>query len=638
MRSIRSLPMIPIIFILIVGAVLFVPPSRAHAQSKEAVIESWDVMWIGSEDAQSEIPPASGQWMPSRAGHAITNIPKGKVGMWVRIDVPPTSRWRSPGILVERLYGLDIAVYADQRLMFESQRHFIFERDKLLLPLGAKNVPAELYIRILSEKKAGLSSDIRIGELDSLSDRFIRRNLPDLLLGASITFVGLIMSLCSGYLNGRQRGPWLSLCTIALTTGILIATYSPLPYIYFPRFGNLFLILFDLSVFAMFPALNFYIGRVFDDTSALYAKFAKLQAGYSLFCVAVVLFYKVEGDRYFALYDLFTTTILGLLILVQMLFIIVLSVRNALKGNKDGILLSVGIFVLALSVALDMTLFLAKETQYVLFLWKFGVMAFIVTLVVILARRISSDYSKLVSYSKELELYNHRLQRSEKIKIISELAASVAHEVRNPLQVTRGFLQLLAGKAEEGNAQYFKMAIHELDRASNIITDFLTFAKPELDTVERLNLAEEISKIESIMNPLVAMHGGTLTVRIEENLFIQGNASKLKQAIINIVKNSVEALTADGWIRIEGYVENGTAVLRIEDNGEGIEPEQIAKLGEPFFSTKTKGTGLGLMVTFRIVEVMRGTLDFRSEKGKGTEAILRFPLDSSHSAPDALRT
>jgi two-component system sporulation sensor kinase B len=142
-------------------------------------------------------------------------------------------------------------------------------------------------------------------------------------------------------------------------------------------------------------------------------------------------------------------------------------------------------------------------------------------------------------------------------------------------------------------------------------------------------LQHELAQIETMMTPLVLLNNGELEVHVPEPQIILGNSSKFKQALINIIKNSIESLHEEGHITVNAWAEGGTALISIADNGEGMEPEQIAKLGEPYFSTKTKGTGLGLMVTFRIIEVMEGSLEFHSEKGKGTEAIVRFPLVSN---------
>ncbi|MGU3568412.1 ATP-binding protein [Paenibacillus sp. A51L] len=122
------------------------------------------------------------------------------------------------------------------------------------------------------------------------------------------------------------------------------------------------------------------------------------------------------------------------------------------------------------------------------------------------------------------------------------------------------------------------------------------------------------------------MHSGVLLVKASEHLTIIGNTSKFKQALINIMKNSIESLKENGKIELEAYEENDEAVIRITDNGQGMSEEQLARLGNPYFSSKSEGTGLGLMVTFQIIEAMKGTLTYRSEKGKGTEAMIRFPL------------
>ena len=114
------------------------------------------------------------------------------------------------------------------------------------------------------------------------------------------------------------------------------------------------------------------------------------------------------------------------------------------------------------------------------------------------------------------------------------------------------------------------------------------------------------------------------------DLFVRGNTSKLKQALINIIKNSIEALGDEGVIDIQAYEnkEENQVLIRIRDNGEGMTEADLKRLGEPYYSKKTKGTGLGLMVTFRIIEVMQGEIIFNSTKGVGTEVIIYFPAST----------
>jgi len=596
------------------------------AKSTEAGIPEWRMQWILEADSENRTPPSEGEWHFSSTSQPLLDLPKGAVGAWIHFVAPPTSDWMRPGLLIDRLYGLDMMVYEEKRLAYQTRRGFDFERNHLLMPLTERSESANIYIRIESKERAGISSKIEMGEFDILSDHYVRMQFPDVFLGVSIAFLALVMLLCSGYLNSRQRGPWISLSLIALTLSILTLTYSTFAYDYFGEFGSVLLLLFDTSMYVLFPALHFYVASIFEGRYPFFTQMGRWLIAYSALCFAITIAYKIFGAPLYPYYRLFTFWILAPLIFAQLLTTFILSFLSAFKGYRNSIILLTGILALALSGVADLILLYAMERAYVLFLWKFGVLFLIAAFIAILARRISTDYAKLLNYSRELELFNHRLQRTEKMKIISDLAASVAHEVRNPMQVARGFLQLLSKKSSAETQPHFTMAIQELDRASEIITDFLTFAKPELDNLVPMNLRHELTKIETMMRPLAAMHGGILIVQVPENLHILGNPSKFKQALINMIKNSIESLQEDGIVEIIAYAEQQSAIIRISDNGEGMDEEQITKLGEPFFSTKTKGTGLGLMVTYRIIEAMKGSLEFRSIKGKGTDANVRFPL------------
>lgn len=603
----------------------------AEASESSAVsIKEWEIQWFADSNKSERPPSLTGPWITADISEPETSIPKGYDGAWVHVAVPPTADWQTPGLLISQLYGLDISVYEDGGLLYRSSRDFSFDRNMLLLALAPKTEPSDLYIRIESMDRAGPSSAVRIGDFYELSETFIREELPSVLLGASIAFMGLLMLLVSGYLNVQQRRAWVSLSLIALTASVMIVTYSTLPFIYFEEFGKGLQFAFDLSMLTVFPALHFYVASVFEGKLAFFKRFGRWFAGYSVLGFLVLILNEMIGDAFFFYYKLFTFWLLAPLILVHLLLVLGHSVVQSVRGNRNSTIMGLGFLALALTGVADLLKIFASETMPLIYLWKFGIVLLIVSLIVVLARKISADHRRLLSYSKELELFNHQLQRAEKMKIISDLAASIAHEVRNPLQVTRGFLQLIAGRSDEASKPHFEMAINELDRASGIITDFLTFAKPEMDTVVALDIQQELGKIESIISPLAAYHGTVLEVRIPDRLYVLGNPTKFKQAFMNMIKNSIESIQSNGIVKIEAHAENGMAVIRIADNGEGMDEDQIAKLGEPYYSTKTKGTGLGLMVTFRIIEVMKGTLEFRSEKGKGTEALIRFPLARHH--------
>ncbi|KRE97753.1 hypothetical protein ASG89_29560 [Paenibacillus sp. Soil766] len=609
-------------------ALLLYPHISSSEDSTSLPITSWKVQWIPAGAPEAASPDIDGEWLSATVEHPLVTIPDGKVGAWIHLTVPPTSNLSKPGLYIERLYAMNVRIYENDKLVYQVNHSFDFERTLLQLPLDHTEITSDLYLLLMGKERAGIKSNVQLGELPEIFRQAVRKELPDLLLGGGFAFLSLLMLLCSWYLNRALRSTALALTLFVMCSGLLIMTYSSMPYYYFPELGHFFLFIFDTSLYILIPALLYFVIHIFEGRYPWIKRvFRWLVVYYSVsFCVMVC--YKILGTPFYSPYMFLSNWLNAPLIIGQLILICVLAFRNAMR-NPNSLILSLGILILALSGVMDLLLLYAIDTSYVFNLWKLGIIILIASLVIILNRRIASDYARLLSYSKELELYNHQLQRTEKMQIISELAASIAHEVRNPLQVTRGFLQLLSGKSVEHDKSYFTLAIQELDRASSIITDFLTFAKPELDTLVELNLQQELAQIETMITPLVLLNNGELEVHVPEPQIILGNSSKLKQAFINIIKNSIESLHEEGHITISAWAEGGTAVIRIADNGEGMEPEQVAKLGEPYFSTKTKGTGLGLMVTFRIIEVMEGSLEFHSEKGKGTEAIVRFPLVSN---------
>jgi len=224
--------------------------------------------------------------------------------------------------------------------------------------------------------------------------------------------------------------------------------------------------------------------------------------------------------------------------------------------------------------------------------------------------------------------FRKRIIRAEKMEVVSHLAASISHEVRNPLTASRGFMQLLLQNhvSPEKRKEYIRVAIEEIDRAESIITDYLTFAKPAPESVEKLNVKIEIEKVVDLLRPLANMN----SVEIHTSLVpfnVKGERDKFRQCLLNIIKNSIEAMPNGGLLDIYVSIEKENVLIRITDTGVGMTDEQIDRLGEPYFTTKgTKGTGLGMMVVYRVIETMNGTIDITSEVNKGTRVSVYLPL------------
>ncbi|ONG92657.1 sporulation kinase [Bacillus cereus] len=232
----------------------------------------------------------------------------------------------------------------------------------------------------------------------------------------------------------------------------------------------------------------------------------------------------------------------------------------------------------------------------------------------------------LTEYLNENAILRTEMQKSEKLNIVSELAASVAHEVRNPLTVVRGFIQLLESTEDVKNKDYMRLVLAELDRAEQIISDYLNLARPQIEKKEHICLSAQLIEMTTLMSSFAAMQGVYLQVEISESLYTIGDKTKLKQAIMNVVKNGIEAIQGNkGYLKVTAIQKDETIVIRVKDSGVGMTKEQLARIGQPYYSLKEKGTGLGLMVTFSILQAHNGTLEYKSESGKGTEAIIILP-------------
>ncbi len=438
-------------------------------------------------------------------------------------------------------------------------------------------------------------------------------------------FTALTMLSCTFFLGKFHTGLWISLCIVMGSIGTMIITYSQFLYTFYQVYGNLYSVLFDLAMLMGMPALCYFFEQIIGPGRyGIFTKLRKFQFIYSIVAVVALMIDFISGGQWDMLYSLLVQNVIGFVLVILLSILMIGTISKALQRSREALLLATGFGTFALISVAELLWYYQRNGTYHLIWWKWSMVAFIISLIAILGSRFAEKHTKVLEYSKELELFNNELQRSEKMEIISELAASVAHEVRNPLQVTRGFLQLMTEQEDNKNKGYVRIALEELDRASGIITDFLTFAKPEFDHIVSLNIADEFDHIEGILVPMANLEGGKITTDIPPNLWIRGNSSKFKQAFINIIKNSIEALQGEGQIDIWAYAQDGIIKVHVRDNGEGMDEEALVRLGEPYFSNKIKGTGLGMMVTFRIVEAMHGQISFTSTKGVGTEAVVSF--------------
>jgi len=211
----------------------------------------------------------------------------------------------------------------------------------------------------------------------------------------------------------------------------------------------------------------------------------------------------------------------------------------------------------------------------------------------------------------ELKQYQREIFRLNSLNLIGEMAAGIAHEIRNPMTSVKGFLQLLGVKKEyKQHEDIFALMVNELDRANLLITEFLSLAKNKPLDLKTQDLNSIIENLQPLIqtDAMVADKYVDLELNRIENLLADGK--EIRQLILNLVRNGFEAMSPGGKLTIKTYMINSTVVLVIQDQGNGIDSDLIEKIGTPFFTTKDNGTGLGLATCYSIIARHNASISF----------------------------
>jgi rsbT co-antagonist protein RsbR len=228
-----------------------------------------------------------------------------------------------------------------------------------------------------------------------------------------------------------------------------------------------------------------------------------------------------------------------------------------------------------------------------------------------------------------LSSHDHNNWNNHLLSSIGEMAAGIAHEVRNPLTAVKGFLQLMDTTYTE---EYSQIAQSELDRAIHILNDLMSVSKPEFiqEKQTTFNLNAEIESILLLFqNQLYSIN--VIKHFENESSSIVGRKDQIKKALFNIIKNAIEAMPKSGTLAIEQTEDSTHVQVRISDSGIGIPKDKLRLLGTPFFTLKQDGKGMGLAQVFNTIQSNNGKISVTSEEGHGTSFALTFPKTIKHA-------
>ncbi|MFK4426570.1 MULTISPECIES: ATP-binding protein [Bacillus] len=230
------------------------------------------------------------------------------------------------------------------------------------------------------------------------------------------------------------------------------------------------------------------------------------------------------------------------------------------------------------------------------------------------------------SYVRTVVEMMNSMKETENLAVIGTMSTTIAHEIRNPLTALKGFTQIQKERNPEDTMSY-EIMLQEIERINGFVSELMLLGKPKPTNYEWCNIGEILLYVVQLMESYATQYKVKFHLQVDGNLpVINGDDKQLKQVLLNIIKNGIESMPGGGNIRILAYEKAGENLcISVEDQGLGIENEKIEKIGKAFYTTKENGTGLGLMITYKIIEEHQGSIAIESSMGIGTKVEIYLP-------------
>ncbi|MFJ7890278.1 ATP-binding protein [Lysinibacillus xylanilyticus] len=234
----------------------------------------------------------------------------------------------------------------------------------------------------------------------------------------------------------------------------------------------------------------------------------------------------------------------------------------------------------------------------------------------------------VINDETEKKQLQHKVEHQQALNVVGQMAASIAHEIRNPLTSLKGFTELLKLNADEESRMYLSVIDSELQRMEQILSELLVLSKPTSMKVELLELDHIVKQVIEFMLPDALMKNIMIQyISPSTQVYIGGNENRLKQVFMNLIKNAMESMNNGGTITVEmNVIDCAIVELLIKDEGVGMDSATLQNLFQPFYTTKSTGTGLGLAFVKKVIEEHEGVIGVNSELQKGTCFHLQFPV------------
>ena len=322
--------------------------------------------------------------------------------------------------------------------------------------------------------------------------------------------------------------------------------------------------------------------------------------GFEAFLISLILGEYLINSLNYSLY----------LMLSFFIFLYVFYYIYSSKAKSNDFLINISIILVSLTLIIN--IYFTKNVLFNLI----SIFIYIINIKLI---------NYLIEEAKNIMHMHTTLKEFEKEKNLKLNLFKITHEIKNPLCVVKGYLDIFNIDNKEKAMKYLNIINSEINRSLNLLDDFKEFSKIQL-SLEKICFNELIEEVKEIIMPFFLDKHVYYVFEIEENIYINGDYNRLKQVILNIIKNASEACDKDGKVCISIFTNASSVYIYVKDNGIGMDKETLEKIREPFYTTKPYGTGLGVSLSREIITSHKGTLSYSSKKGKGTVCKIRIPL------------
>ena len=248
--------------------------------------------------------------------------------------------------------------------------------------------------------------------------------------------------------------------------------------------------------------------------------------------------------------------------------------------------------------------------------------------------RLDESHSRLKEQADMLAEADEQLRRADRLSALGQLSAGMAHEIRNPLGSIKGTAEILQEDftPQDKKYEFLQIMLKEINRLDRILAEFLMFAKPASPERGIVKVNELLASVLSLVGQQASKNNVRIAAELNNDVTVRADEGLLRQAFLNLVLNAIQAMPEGGILRADAAMTDGKAGKRecsitIADSGPGISEENLKRLFNPFFTTKKEGTGLGLVITHRIVEAHGGAISVQSRANEGTIFTIKLPVE-----------